>query len=183
MSATPTALRERMGTILVLHAEPHPNEPANHDAAGWMGPEVIRQEQTGRFVIAIRENFVHNDHVLVHELGHFFYCLEGDQSFIDCDDYAHNEGDYNPVCFRPGSVVGEFVKDFWPTLQACERNDFASDYARTNPIEDAAESFASFVFNDSGKSGSVANDKITFFYQFPTMIAARDRLRATLDLT
>ena len=57
-------------------------------------------------------------------------------------------------------------------------DDFVSDYAATNVIEDFAESFMVYVIEDAPIGDSVAAEKLRFFEAIPELAAIRDRLRA-----
>ena len=52
-----------------------------------------------------------------------------------------------------------------------------SDYAATNAIEDAAETFMTFVLEDEPTGDSMVARKIAFFWGYPELVAIRERIR------
>lgn len=59
--------------------------------------------------------------------------------------------------------------------------DFVSDYAMTNPSEDFAESFTSFVLRDEIPEKDLGSHrKVRFFYDFPEVAEMRNEIRAAL---
>ncbi|CAN5460236.1 hypothetical protein BH10ACT7_BH10ACT7_17920 [soil metagenome] len=57
-------------------------------------------------------------------------------------------------------------------------DDFVSDYAATNVVEDIAESFMTFVLEDEPSGDSVVAQKLLFFWGYPQMVVIRERIRA-----
>ncbi len=62
------------------------------------------------------------------------------------------------------------------------KDEFVSDYAATNPVEDFAESFAYFVINDKPIDENIKSKKLLFFYDYPEFIKMRDDIRNNIDL-
>ncbi len=62
------------------------------------------------------------------------------------------------------------------------KDEFVSDYAASNPVEDFAESFAYFVINDKTIDSSIKSQKIMFFYNYPEFIEIRDDIRNSIYL-
>lgn len=52
-----------------------------------------------------------------------------------------------------------------------------SDYAATNAIEDAAETFMTFVLEDEPTGDSMVARKLEFFWGYPELVAIRERIR------
>ena len=52
-----------------------------------------------------------------------------------------------------------------------------SDYAATNVVEDVAESFMTWVIEDSTSGTSLVAQKLAFFDDYPSLVGIRDRLR------
>ncbi len=75
----------------------------------------------------------------------------------------------------------------YPSEEAAERlyganeDDYVSEYAATNPVEDIAESWMFFVISEEASGGSIKDQKINFFYQFDELVAVRDYIRSNLD--
>jgi len=59
-------------------------------------------------------------------------------------------------------------------------DEFVTQYAASELIEDIAESFAYFVMNDKPKDDSIKNNKILFFYNYEEMIQIRDEIRNSI---
>ena len=111
-----------------------------------------------------------------------------------CPEYFPGEG-----CSQPDSYINTFFNDFWADIHAewqdlnlIEDNDayyealddfyfkyedrFVTDYAATNPEEDIAEAFTFFVLSPRPEGGSMAEDKILFFYDYPELVTLRDEI-------
>ncbi len=56
-------------------------------------------------------------------------------------------------------------------------NNYVTEYAATNFVEDFAESFTEFVMNDKKTGNTIAEQKINFFYQFPELVKLREHIR------
>lgn len=141
-------------------------------------------------------------HTSIHEFSHLVF-LERNQvdlnSTGDCPNFAISEG-----CTNANSFLNQFYQAFWTEIidenkaaaQASEANmndelilafaekyndQFISDYASTNPIEDAAEVFTHFVLKDKPTDVTgIANQKIVFLYQFEALTAIRNTIRSKL---
>ena len=48
-----------------------------------------------------------------------------------------------------------------------------TDYAATNPGEDIAESFTSFVMEPKPDGDTIAEEKVLFFYEYPELVQLR----------
>jgi len=58
------------------------------------------------------------------------------------------------------------------------KDRFVTDYAATNPGEDIAEVFATFVTQaDQPRGNSIADQKIKLLYDFPELTQLRDKIR------
>lgn len=131
---------------------------------------------------------------LVHEYAHLLSLGRGEL------DVTATEGTCETVhvwegCLRDTSMLWAFHQRFWegaigapgpenddwevsdPYFFAHE-DDFVSDYAAMNVVEDFAESFMVFVMEDPPVGDSVAAEKLRFFTEYPELVAARDRIRA-----
>ena len=118
---------------------------------------------------------------------------------LACATFYTGEG-----CALAGSYINQFFNKFWAdeyynefqdvlwaetddeyydNLYAFyeERQDqFVTEYAGTNPGEDIAESFTYFVLQDKPTGNSIAEQKILFFYDYPTLVAMRNHIRGEL---
>ncbi|MCU1579628.1 MAG: hypothetical protein JWP19_1832 [Rhodoglobus sp.] len=128
---------------------------------------------------------------LVHEYAHIL-TLDGtqmDQAAHSCATLDLSEG-----CAHDDSYLWAFDEQFWsaytgaPAVDNADadvayafylahQDDFVSDYAATNVVEDIAESFMTFVLEDQPGGDSVVAQKLEFFWQHPELVAIRDRIR------
>ncbi|MGI9657351.1 MAG: hypothetical protein ACR2OD_00465 [Gaiellaceae bacterium] len=148
------------------------------------------------------------DEVIVHEFGHLL-TLTSDQvpphtrprsRRPKCTTFNTGEG-----CALPESYIALYVQEFWRntgTLKAWKRVDriqnqrrydiavrrffrqhrgqFVTRYASTNPGEDIAESWTSFVLDDLPTRGVIAAEKHRFFERFPELVELRARILENL---
>ena len=79
------------------------------------------------------------------------------------------------------AVVDELAEDAEENPLFEENPDhFINDYAATNPGEDIAESFVYFVLTGRDNiARTVADEKLSFFYQFEELVQMRSDIRAT----
>ncbi|MBN9238189.1 MAG: hypothetical protein BGO97_00785 [Micrococcales bacterium 70-64] len=131
---------------------------------------------------------------LVHEYAHIL-TLDGtqmDRAAGSCPTIELSEG-----CALDDSYLRSFEQQFWagyddsaPTpdnsdsdvaydFYLAHEEDFVSDYAATNVVEDIAESFMTFVLEDrpADATASVSAAKIDFFWNYPELEAIRERIR------
>ena len=132
---------------------------------------------------------------LIHEYAHLL-TLEASQvsaSTGSCPTLELDEG-----CADPDSTLEAFNTRFWANYGSDapgpgnadadiawnfyleHEDDFVSDYAATNVVEDAAEALTSFVIEpESAQEGnSVIAKKLAFFADYPEYVAIRERLRS-----
>lgn len=127
---------------------------------------------------------------LVHEYAHIL-TLGVDELDLDA---ASCELQLDEGC-ADGSILGAFEQEFWSgypdapdpantdadlayEFYLAHEDDFVSDYAATNVVEDIAESFMTWVIEDDPSGTSVIAQKMAFFEQYPQLVAERDRIRA-----
>lgn len=144
---------------------------------------------------------------IVHEYGHVLALhtnqvehISADAEYIECnnDQRIIDEG-----CTRADSYLTAFIDQFWDEanreaaydalldgseelfaekLYRQKPKSFVTEYAATNAIEDMAESFALFVLQDRPVSNTIANQKVSFFYQYSELAALRNFMRGGLAL-
>lgn len=134
---------------------------------------------------------------LIHEYAHILTLATDEfDPAGTCDaDIELMEG-----CPAEDSVLGAFRERFWDgygdeapagdntdpdiawDFYLANEDDFVSDYAATNVVEDIAESFAVWVMEASSDGDSVVGEKLRFFDEYPELSAIRERIRAELDL-
>jgi hypothetical protein len=116
----------------------------------------------------------------------------------ECSTYFTYEG-----CAKPDSYLNTFFQHFWPEIypewqevnesttwsiyvngleDLYERysDQFVSEYAVTNPMEDIAESFLHFVFTPKPNGPTVASQKTLFFYNYSELVNIRTNMLQTL---
>jgi hypothetical protein len=135
-------------------------------------------------------------HTMVHEYGHIF-SLNGSQ--IDgavqgaCPQLELSEG-----CAKQDSYIQAFYNQFWREYgDSAPQNDgenqdevadfysqqpdaFVSEYAATNYTEDWAETWATFVTKAKPKGNALKDRKVSSLYQYPALVAERDRIRVAI---
>lgn len=134
---------------------------------------------------------------LVHEYAHILSLgvADADPDITSCGTLELSEG-----CLAPDSLLLAFDERFWlgygadaPTpddddpdaaaaFYAEHEEDFVSDYAATNVVEDFAESFMTFVFEKRPEASSAVAEKVLFFWGVPEYVEIRDRIRAEFEL-
>ena len=55
-------------------------------------------------------------------------------------------------------------------------DQFVSEYAATNPVEDIAESWTEFVMRPKPTGTSIADQKVQFFYEYPELVETRRQI-------
>ena len=134
------------------------------------------------------------DRTLIHEFAHLM-TLRASQVTDEIDDedcplYA------NKGCPLPGSYLEAWETEFWPdaadpdfseeddAMQARYDEDedgYVTEYAATNPDEDIAESFASWVVDDTEVTeGTVVAEKLAFFEDYPELVQLKEDILAAL---
>ncbi|NDI35863.1 hypothetical protein [Chengkuizengella sediminis] len=141
---------------------------------------------------------------IIHEFGHLLFLnqaqvpysedLEDEQELetlkTNCVHYFTSYG-----CSAPKSYINQFYQRYWLGIieewesldvQTNEEdldhfftnheNEFLTDYAATDPSEDIAETWTYFILSYQPEVETMADEKISFFYEFPELV----ELRATL---
>ncbi len=157
---------------------------------------VYQDEDPQYFALAVNLATADDEQLLVstliHEYAHVFSFAPGefDPTASSCDTIALAEG-----CADASSYLWAFYEAFWagyaerPDLENVDpdiaydfylanEDDFVSDYAATNPTEDFAESFMTFVIEDDWSADSPTGAKLEFFTQYPELVALREQMRA-----
>ena len=138
-------------------------------------------------------DFVTFDEVIVHELGHVV-SLNQDQR-TDDESLGTYADDESP--FTENAYLNRFYQEFWKgrypgwsadggpgqsdVLYEQHPDDFVTDYAATDPVEDFAESFAYFVLGPKPIGAAEKADKLRFFYAFPELLRDRGFMRQRLS--
>lgn len=131
---------------------------------------------------------------LVHEYAHILTLTESEMvaGVDDCATIETSEG-----CAVDDAYLWQFQQQFWADygddapdvdngdddiaydFYLAHEDDFVSDYAATNVVEDLAESFMTFVLEEqpAEDADTVTAAKLNFFWQYPELEAIRERIR------
>lgn len=128
---------------------------------------------------------------LVHEYGHLITLNDKqiNAKTTSCSTLTVEEG-----CAGDASYLWKFKDQFWsaytdapePTnddanvasaFYTAHEEDFVSDYAATNVVEDIAESFMTFTLESRPTGDSTIARKLDFFWQYPEFVMIRERIR------
>jgi len=128
-----------------------------------------------------------------HEYAHYLTLNDHQATYggpkrYDC--YGEND-----MTSNPDSYLNSFYQRFWKdylddrladpesdNFYLRHEQDFITGYAATSPAEDIAESFSYFVLYDKPAGTAVWEQKQSFFYDYPELVAFRDQARARLGL-
>jgi hypothetical protein len=170
-------------------------DDANNDTAA----AVWRSENPAKWHMSVNQAFASQDkkdliRTVVHEYGHILTLSDNQFSDVHgaCPRLQLSEG-----CADGSSYINSYYDLFWKkynltagqagelsqldaaNLYASEPQAFVSEYASTNITEDVAESFADFVVKAKSTGSAVKDQKTQFFYDYPKLVALRERMRAT----
>lgn len=134
---------------------------------------------------------------IIHEFGHILTLnntqLDSSTSQGNCNNYFPGEG-----CARAQAFINKLYnlgwEDIWSEYQQAQgsatamqnfydRNSdrFVTNYAATNPGEDIAEVFATFVtLSIKPEGNTIAERKILLMYDEPELVQLRDYIRSNL---
>ena len=139
---------------------------------------------------------------LIHEFAHVmtlgknqmrYYPITDNEAILErfsqnCENQLLQEG-----CMNADSYLDDFIDTFWPDANYLEKvrseeiyayddapASFITDYAATNPGEDIAESFTYFVMRARPSGNSVADQKLSFFYNYKELESLRKQIRNNL---
>jgi hypothetical protein len=170
------------------------------ETAAYVYPD---ENAPGQWVLGVNpiglEDPAELESTLVHELGHIITLHNGqvDPGAGSCSTLEIEEG-----CAFPASYLNAFYQQFWIDLDAEHqqimqmgegdqmdalegfyreyRDQFVSDYAATNIVEDMAESFMFFVTGEENMGGNIAEQKVQFFANYSELVELRDYIRQGL---
>lgn len=172
--------------------------------SGTLAYVTTDENEEGRWIIAYDDvdylgpsdkEFIHTT---IHEFGHvvFLGIDQLDPNGTDnCPTYGIQEG-----CSFANSHINKFYQTFWTDIidehKAIESEDpdeafyekyqdrFVSEYASTNPVEDAAEIFTHFVLTDKPtNSDTIVNQKVLMMHDNPALVKLRQDIRGKLTVT
>ena len=176
----------------------------NGDVSGSAGFVFETKPDLSKWQMGIAINFADDQselvYTIIHEFGHIL-TLNNDQvdASIDnssCKNYYTGEG-----CAKATSYIHKLQNnhwaDIWEEFNKAKETEtemeafykkyesrFVTQYASTNPGEDIAEVFATFVTRNSGVNGnSIAEQKIQLMYNHSELIDLRNYIRSNLGAT
>lgn len=136
-------------------------------------------------------------YTIIHEFGHILTLeiaqVDASVSANNCTNYFTGEG-----CARKDAYINKLQTRFWADIadeheKIDENQDeqeafynkyqdrFVTNYASTNPGEDIAEVFATFVTRNGGVNGvAIAEQKIQLMYDHPELVGLRDFIRGNM---
>lgn len=162
---------------------------------------VHRADDPDYWVLAANMAFADDDQLLlstlIHEYAHILSLgvADADPDTTSCPTVELSEG-----CLAADSLLLAFYDDFWlrygdvapapddddadaaAEFFLAHEEDFVSDYAATNVVEDFAESFMTFVLEDEPEDTSPVAEKLLFFWNVPEYVDIRERIRTEFDL-
>lgn len=161
---------------------------------------VWQSNTPGKWHMSINKAFSEDKNELiltiVHEYGHI---ISLDSTQVEAVSGACPRFELDEGCVKEGAYIKRFTEQYWHKFGAgapadgasddevgafyqSYEDDFISDYAATNAVEDFAESFANFVvFAKPDSTTPVYNEKIYYMYEYPQLTKIRDSLRANIN--
>ncbi len=173
----------------------------NGDVSGSAGFVIETKPDLSKWQMGIAINYANDQkelvYTIIHEFGHIL-TLNNDQvnaniNETSCGNFYTGEG-----CSKTASYINKLHKNHWAdiwsefikakdTETAMEgfynkySSRYVTQYASTNPGEDIAEVFATFVTRNSGVNGnSIAEQKIQLMYNHNELIELRNYIRNNL---
>ncbi len=138
--------------------------------------------------------------VLVHEFSHVL-SLQNDQVTSDTEDPEIRDSCVNYLvgegCLNDDTMLNNFFEKFWkenpdfvPDVDRAEneteafyetrQDQYVTDYATTNPIEDFAESIMFYAMKEPVKANTEKREKTDFFNDYPKIVKFRSEVRQTI---
>ena len=166
----------------------------NNDLAGYVEPIDESDLSRWRMGLAIEAATDITDidftnfftYLTLHEFAHVL-TLDDSQVNVfqdNCPEYHTGEG-----CSNANSYINQLYELGWEDiadeLQDGEGGDkiynrypdrFVSDYAATNPGEDVAEVFATFIIEGKKNGTSIADQKVNQMFDRPELVSIRDKI-------
>ena len=156
----------------------------DNDLSSWkMGLAI--EAATGLETIDLQNDFVYT---MIHEYAHVL-TLNNTQVTVgmnNCPNFHTGEG-----CAKQNSYINRIFDlgwaDIYDEFQNTNNPDnfyfkyedrFVTDYAASNPGEDIAEVFTTFVVSDNAPTGNtIADQKVKLMYEYPELVELRDHMR------
>ena len=187
----PPNYRNKMSEFLIYNGEVN----------GSAGFVVETQSDLSKWQMGIAINYADDQqeltYTVIHEFGHIL-TLNNDQVDASiaqgsCSNYFTGEG-----CSKSNAYINKLQSQFWADIWSefqnaqnsqngmeqfynSHNNRFVTQYAATNPGEDVAEVFATFVTRNGGANGnSIAEQKIQLMYNHAELVELRNYIRGNL---
>ncbi len=124
---------------------------------------------------------------VVHEIAHIIALESGQMDSEAQGTYTVEEGR-----LKEEAYLNQYYQKFWSSMDSSydeehpERyyrghpDEFVSEYAATNPVEDFAETFLYFVEEDRPTGNTIRDQKILFMYEYPQLVEYRKSMREQL---
>lgn len=193
-NVVPSAHRVKMSEFMIY----------NGSVTGSAGYVVEKKEDLSEWQMGLAINYADDQNELVytiiHEFGHILTLndtqVDASISSGGCNNYFTGEG-----CSKQASYINKLYelgwKDVWSEFQQAQNNQsdhqafyekyrdrFVTNYAATNPGEDIAEVFATFVTrNDKPAGNTIAEKKILLMYDHNELVELRDYIRTNLNVS
>ncbi|WP_299835016.1 putative zinc-binding metallopeptidase [uncultured Tenacibaculum sp.] len=137
-------------------------------------------------------------YTIIHEFGHVLTLNDTqlNSSQTNCTTYNPGEG-----CAKPNAYINELYQNYWADIWSAyqtasnqgedalnsfyqtNRDRFVTNYAATNPAEDIAEVFATYVTKKDIPAGNtIAEKKILLMNNRSELIEFRNHIRTNLNL-
>ena len=180
----------------------------NGDVSGSAGYVFEKNADLSKWQMGIAINYAYEGgfnkdgelaYTIIHEFGHILTLndvqLNASISQVNCTNYYPGEG-----CAKDNSYINELYQKYWNDIidehtkiqdnQSEQEkfynkysNRFVTNYASTNPGEDIAEVFATFVTKKDKPSGTnIAEKKILLMYNRSVLVDFRNHIRKNLNL-
>lgn len=144
-------------------------------------------------------------HTLIHEFAHvltlnktqvkYFPANFTDEKIIARFEWKCNSNLIMEGCLFEKAYLNSFILKFWK-INFIKLNDakedeeldfytwkethFVSDYAATNPGEDIAETFTTFVLKTKPTWDTIADKKVLMMYEYPELLALKQVIKSRL---
>ncbi|MFY0630633.1 MAG: hypothetical protein JXR05_09645 [Flavobacteriaceae bacterium] len=192
-NVVPLANRNKMSEFMIY----------NGSVTGSAGYVVETKQDLSEWQMGLAINYADDQNELVytiiHEFGHILTLndtqVDASISSGACSSYFTGEG-----CSKNASYINKIFelgwKDVWSEFQQAQNNQadhqafyekyrdrFVTNYASTNPGEDIAEVFATFVTrNDKPTGTTIAEKKILLMYDHSELVELRNYIRTNLNV-
>ncbi len=163
----------------------------NNDLAGFVAPisdDDLSRWKMGLAIEAATDitdidftNFF--TFLTLHEFGHVLTLNESQVNVFqgNCSAYHTGEG-----CSNENSYINQLFELGWADIAPNGEGGadlynrysdrFVSDYAATNPGEDVAEVFATFIIEGKKGGNSIADQKVNQMFDRPELVSMRDKI-------